>query len=242
MRSRFLKHSDVQIILQRLGLPLIDLAYGQPLQTIEEDDHESEHVVVPVEVVDVDAEPSVSTESTEQQFGVQLLLQLRRVTPVMGLVAVVVMVYFVVLNVCQKTIGGWGGFHRKILCVMTETDLRNMTHARAAVVGAQACKSLAKATHAWAQLRKLKRQVLAQVTKTSKQKKLAQDSQPQPQPSGNRVYPCAWYTPQSDSYCSSRCWGTAFAGLEWIHSSEGGSENRRISECLYERVCGQCLS
>ena len=114
MRSRFLKHSDVQIIQQRLGLPLIDLAYGQPLQTIEEDDHDSEHVVVPVEVVDVDAEPSVSTESTEQQFGVQLLLQLRRVTPVMGLVAVVVeMVSFVVLNVCQKTIGGWGGFHRK---------------------------------------------------------------------------------------------------------------------------------
>ena len=73
MRSRFLKHSDVQIIQQRLGLPLIDLAYGQPLQTIEEDDHESEHVVVPVEVLDVDAEPSVSTESTQQQFGAQLV-------------------------------------------------------------------------------------------------------------------------------------------------------------------------
>ena len=63
---------------------------------------------------------------------------------------------------------------------MTEADFRGMTHARAAVVGAQACKSLAKAAASLAQLRKLKRQVVAQATKTSKQLKLAQDSQPQP--------------------------------------------------------------
>ena len=184
MRSRFLKHSDVQIILQRLGLPLIDLAYGQPLQTIEEDDHESEHVVVPVEVVDVDAEPSVSTESTLQQFGAQLVAAAAAGDPGHGpggggggdgvLCRVERM---------PKNKWGLGRLPQKDLCVMTETDFRNMTHARAAVVGAQACKSLAKTTHALAQLRKLKRQALAQVTKTSKQMKLAQDSQSQPQPS-----------------------------------------------------------
>ena len=148
MRSRFLKHSDVQIILQRLGLPLIDLAYGQPLQTIEEDDHESEHVVVPVEVLDVDAEPSVSTESTEQQFGVQLVAAAAAGDPGHGpggggggdsvLCRVERM---------PKNNWGLGRLPQKDLCVMTETDFRNMTHARAAGVGAQACKSLAKATN-----------------------------------------------------------------------------------------------
>ncbi|CAE7270658.1 unnamed protein product [Symbiodinium sp. CCMP2592] len=65
---------------------------------------------------------------------------------------------------------------------MTEADFRNMTHARAAVVGAQACKNLARAVATLAQVRKVKRQVVAQATKTSKQLKLAQDSQSQQSP------------------------------------------------------------
>ena len=127
MRSRFLKHSDVQIILQRLGLPLIDLAYGQPLQTIE---------------------ASVSTESTLQQFGAQLVAAAAAGDPGHGpggggggdgvLCRVERM---------PKNNWGLGRLPQKDLCVMTETDFRNMTHARAAVVGAQACKSLAKTTN-----------------------------------------------------------------------------------------------
>ena len=129
-----------------------------------------------------DAEPSVSTESTQQQFGAQLVAAAAAGDPGHGpggggggdgvLCRVERM---------PKNNWGLGRLPQKDLCVMTETDFRNMTHARAAVVGAQACKSLAKTTHALAQLRKLKRQALAQVTKTSKQMKLAQDSQSQPQ-------------------------------------------------------------
>ncbi|CAE7209979.1 unnamed protein product, partial [Symbiodinium sp. CCMP2456] len=186
--NRFVKHSDVQIILQGLGLPLIDLAYGQPPQTIEEDDREAEHnehAIVPVEVVDVDAEPSVSTESThgvasvQQRSGAQLVAaaavgDAEDAPGGGGGDGILCRVERV-----PKDVWGRGRLPQKDLCTMTVKDFRAMTHARAAVVGAQACQSLAKATASLTQLRKVKRQVVAQATKTSKQLKLAQDSQSQ---------------------------------------------------------------
>ena len=194
MSDRFVKHSDVQLLLQQLGLPLIDPAStsssGSSTVVIDEEggDEHGPHgaALVPVagagsdgdSIVDLDvddAEPDARRDHNTSLHGPNVA-SAASVDPGTQLVAA-----SSENQIVPAHVGNFSRVSIKTLCKLSEDDYRKMTPARTIVVAAQASKALAKTSERVTILQRQKRQLSRQLVAQTKQadKKLKAAAQPQ---------------------------------------------------------------
>ena len=152
-----MKHSDVQLILQQLGLPLIDVASAAGNTEVVLDDdvvasgaNDASAVASAADIIEIDS-VGAAAASVDSSAA----------SPDMQMVAV---------RACQANqmvqadAGLSGGrVSVKTLSGLKESDYLGMTHARASVVAAQASKALAKSCRQVAVLKSIKRQLTRQL-------------------------------------------------------------------------------
>ena len=236
MSDRFVKHSDVQLLLQQLGLPLIDPAStsssGSSTAMIDEGggDEHGPHgaALVPVagagsdgdSIIDLDvddAEPDARRDYSTSLHGPNVA-SAASVDPGTQLVAAASSEN----QIAPAHVGNFSRVNIKTLRKLSEDDYRKMTPARTIVVAAQASKALAKTSERVTTLRRQKRQLSRQLVAQTKQadKKLKAAAQPQSTlelvmtSSGKRLTASAigfGCSPKSESCC---CWRFRSAAVE----------------------------